>query len=356
MFGEDWVRHGTGKTPGWGSAAAAALIGLLAVGVALTVALVVVPLAVSGQSGPLRDQGQLEPGRPADPTPTASQFQASGLAPGASLDPAIPPARAAGSQSLRPGQAAGTDPSRRPRPDSAPVVLLPTVAPEPTVEPAAPPRAEPRAESTRTRPAPPAAPARSWPVAAGTYQISQPFGCVPQLLGYYPIVPGCPAGAPAYHTGLDFAAEQGTPIYAAASGLVTIAGHDHAQTNTQIVIQHDGANEGYVTEYYHWIRTYVKPGDYVEAGDLIAEVGSVGYSTGPHLHFTVVDRATGQQLDPATWLPGSASTLAATNPANPKPEPASATGSTWERDASGGIVIVDHIQLDPTPASSVPDP
>ena len=92
----------------------------------------------------------------------------------------------------------------------------------------------------------------------------------------------------------------GTPIYAAASGWVTVAGQSQGDgVNTQIVIQHDGANDGYSTEYYHWIRSYVRPGDYVRAGDPIAEVGSVGYSTGPHLHFTVVDTTNGQQLDPA---------------------------------------------------------
>lgn len=334
---------------------------LIAVWLALVVAMLIVPLVAYGQSGPLRDQGQAERARPSDPTPTARLFQA-GPGAGPAVDAAPPSGQSSNVHTLRPGQATNPDPSRRPRPDPAPVVLLPTVAPPPPVEPA--PEPARRSAPGRDRSAPPA-PSRFWPVAAGTFEISQPFGCVPQLLGYYPVMPGCPAAAPAYHTGLDFAAEQGTPIYAAASGWVTVAGRSQGDgVNTQIVIQHDGANEGYATEYYHWIRSYVRPGDYVEAGDPIAEVGSVGYSTGPHLHFTVVNTTTGQQVDPAAWLPVSPSTHAATNPANPTAGRASERdssrtrerGSAWEQADNGGIVVVDYIEIDPTPTSNAPRP
>lgn len=348
------MRERTGHTPTRANAPEASLIAMIAVGFALVVALLVVPLAAYGQSGPLRDQGLSEPGRPTDPTPTARMFQASGDAPESAINSSNPPGSAIQAQTLRPGQASNPEPSRRPRPDPAPVVLLPTVAPAPPAEPAA----APRTERARTRSAPPPAPSRIWPVAMGTYEISQPFGCVPQLLGYYPVVSGCPAAAPAYHTGLDFAAEEGTPIYAAASGWVTIAGQTAGSANTQLVIHHDGVNDGYTTEYYHWIRTYVRPGDYVSTGDLIADVGSVGYSTGPHLHFTVVDTRSGQQLDPADWLPASASTVAATNPANPanqtNPSSDGVADSHWERGAGGGIVVVDYIELDPTPTPAAP--
>jgi murein DD-endopeptidase MepM/ murein hydrolase activator NlpD len=166
---------------------------------------------------------------------------------------------------------------------------------------------------------------------------------VPQLLGYYPAVPGCPANASTYHNGLDFAAAQGTPIYAAASGWVTFAGRDRDDdlANTRLVIQHDGDNEGYATEYYHWIRAHVEPGDYVRAGNLIADVGSVGYSTGPHLHFTVVDATTSQAIDPTRWLPATTSNTTLADAAIDD-----------DRVASGGgtIIVTDYIPPTPTPA------
>lgn len=150
--------------------------------------------------------------------------------------------------------------------------------------------------------------ARVWPVPGGGFEFTQAYGCVPQLGGWYDVVAGCPANAPAFHTGVDLAAPMGTPFYAAASGWVIEAGLDRevGLANTRILIQHDGANEGYATEYLHWNATYVEPGDYVRAGQPIGEVGSVGYSTGPHLHFGVVDFDSGERIDPMGWLPRDA--------------------------------------------------
>ena len=151
---------------------------------------------------------------------------------------------------------------------------------------------------------------RVWPLRTGSFDFSQAFGCVTQIGGFYNPAPGCPREAPVVHTGIDLAAPQGTRFYAAASGWVTEAGLDRPQglANTQIVIQHDGANDGYATEYLHWITTYVQRGDYVRAGQPLGEVGSVGYSTGPHLHFGVVDLDSGERLDPIRWLPDDRAT------------------------------------------------
>lgn len=148
-------------------------------------------------------------------------------------------------------------------------------------------------------------PSRVWPLEKGDYTFTQPFGCVPQLGGFYRTNPGCPADSPAVHGGIDLAAPEGTRIYAAASGWVTEAGLDRevGLANTRLVIQHDGENDGYATEYLHWITSFVRVGDYVRAGEPIAEVGSVGWSTGPHLHFAVIEFATGDFSDPVRWLP-----------------------------------------------------
>ena len=140
---------------------------------------------------------------------------------------------------------------------------------------------------------------------AGSYTFTQHFGCVPQLGNLYFPGEGCPASAPVIHTGIDLAAPEGTPFYAAASGWVTLADYDRptADANTRIIIQHDGRNEGYATDYLHWVASYVDEGDYVHAGDPIGEVGNVGFSTGPHLHFSVTDLDTGEFIDPLGWLP-----------------------------------------------------
>ena len=146
---------------------------------------------------------------------------------------------------------------------------------------------------------------RIWPMPARSYTFTQEFGCVPQLGNLYFPGEGCPTSAPVIHTGVDLAAPEGTPFYAAASGWVTLADYDRptADANTRIIIQHDGRNEGYATDYLHWIASYVEEGDYVHAGDPIGEVGNVGFSTGPHLHFSVTDLDTGEFIDPLRWLP-----------------------------------------------------
>jgi murein DD-endopeptidase MepM/ murein hydrolase activator NlpD len=146
---------------------------------------------------------------------------------------------------------------------------------------------------------------RIWPMPAGSYTFTQPFGCVPQLGNLYFSGEGCPPDNPVIHTGIDLAAPEGKPFYAAASGWVTLADYDRptADANTRIIIQHDGRNEGYASDYLHWVASYVEEGDYVHAGDPIGEVGNVGFSTGPHLHFSVTDLDTGEHIDPLRWLP-----------------------------------------------------
>ena len=93
------------------------------------------------------------------------------------------------------------------------------------------------------------------------------------------------AGASSNHKGIDYAAAPGTPIYAAASGTVTTAGYSGAEGNW-IVINH---GNGLQTYYMHCLKLYVHAGQKVSKGQNIAAVGSTGNSTGPHLHFQVMD-------------------------------------------------------------------
>jgi murein DD-endopeptidase MepM/ murein hydrolase activator NlpD len=107
-------------------------------------------------------------------------------------------------------------------------------------------------------------------------------------------------GRAALHTGLDFPSGVGTPIMAAAGGVVITASY-HPQYGQMVEIDH---GNGLVTRYGHTSRMLVKQGDLVKRGQLIANVGSTGRSTGPHLHFEVL--VEGVQQDPARFLAGKA--------------------------------------------------
>ncbi len=97
------------------------------------------------------------------------------------------------------------------------------------------------------------------------------------------------------HTGVDIGAPHGTPVMAAADGKVSVARYRVGWGNL-VVINHGT----YTTYYAHLKRFLVKQGDKVEKGQLIAEVGSTGYSTGPHLHFEI--HKNGKAIDPLTIL------------------------------------------------------
>jgi murein DD-endopeptidase MepM/ murein hydrolase activator NlpD len=96
------------------------------------------------------------------------------------------------------------------------------------------------------------------------------------------------------HKGLDFGASLGTPIYAAGPGLITQIGENGAYGN-YIKIEHNG---GYATAYAHLsnFSKNLKSGSKVEQGDVIGYVGSTGRSTGPHLHYEVLQHD--QQINP----------------------------------------------------------
>jgi murein DD-endopeptidase MepM/ murein hydrolase activator NlpD len=103
-------------------------------------------------------------------------------------------------------------------------------------------------------------------------------------------------GQMAFHEGIDFMGEVGTPIYAAASGIVTAAERTPDYGNI-VKVDH---GSGVETRYAHASRLLVKPGQRVEKGQLIAEIGNTGRSTGAHLHFEV--RLNGIALDPRRYL------------------------------------------------------
>lgn len=103
-------------------------------------------------------------------------------------------------------------------------------------------------------------------------------------------------GVSALHTGLDFVGDIGEPILAAAGGVVVMQDFHSAYGE---VLEIDHGNE-LITRYAHTSKVHVKKGDLVKRGQKIAEVGSTGRSTGPHLHFEVLVRGVPQ--DPQKFL------------------------------------------------------
>lgn len=85
------------------------------------------------------------------------------------------------------------------------------------------------------------------------------------------------------HNGIDFANPEGTIIYASHNGYVSLAEYVNITGNT-LFIDH---GLGIYSQYYHMSTIYVEVGQYVEKGDPVGEVGTTGFSTGPHLHFSI---------------------------------------------------------------------
>ena len=173
--------------------------------------------------------------------------------------------------------------------DAGDGAAAPAQAAEPAAEPAAaPPAAEPAPEEA----APVAAeePAPQGPVAPlDSLVLTSPFGYRDNPL--YP-------GYPEFHTGTDFGAVTGTPVKASAPGTVVEAGwHTTGGGGLRVVIDH---GDGLQTTYNHLNSIDVGVGQAVEAGVVIAGVGSTGNSTGPHLHYEVLRN--GEYTDPMAWL------------------------------------------------------
>lgn len=103
-------------------------------------------------------------------------------------------------------------------------------------------------------------------------------------------------GERALHEGVDFSSPVGTPIHAAAAGVV-INVERHPQYGNLVEIDH---GNGLTTRYAHASKLFVKDGALVKRGQLIAEVGTTGRSTGPHLHFEV--RVNGLAQNPDRFL------------------------------------------------------
>ncbi len=102
------------------------------------------------------------------------------------------------------------------------------------------------------------------------------------------------------HSGIDIAADVGTPIYAAASGVVAYAGWNSGGYGNMVEIKHP---DGSMTRYAHMNSIYVQNGQRIGQSEQIGEMGSTGFSTGPHLHFEVHPVASNGAVNPMAYLP-----------------------------------------------------
>jgi len=130
----------------------------------------------------------------------------------------------------------------------------------------------------------------SWPIAGGT--LTQPFG--PTTFALEP-----PLGQyKHFHTGIDIAAAYGTPVLAAADGLVVAVQHTSIGYGNYVIVAH---GSGYFTLYAHLADTQVVDGQHVLRGQPVGHEGATGLATGPHLHFEL--RYNGAVIDPMSYLP-----------------------------------------------------
>jgi murein DD-endopeptidase MepM/ murein hydrolase activator NlpD len=99
-----------------------------------------------------------------------------------------------------------------------------------------------------------------------------------------------------FHSGMDFSAPIGTPIYATGDGTVERADNTAQGYGNHVVINH---GFGYKTLYGHMSRFNVRPGKKVKRGEIIGYIGSTGISTAPHLHYEVIKG--GNKINPINY-------------------------------------------------------
>lgn len=125
-----------------------------------------------------------------------------------------------------------------------------------------------------------------WPVEG---EVTSPFGERVDPLD----------GEEAFHPGIDISAPAGTPVRAAADGIVIESGREEAGYGIEILLDH---GYGVDTRYGHLRRTFVVEGQWVKQGQVIGLVGMTGRTTGPHLHYEVLVHQT--PVNPAKYLHG----------------------------------------------------
>ena len=144
-----------------------------------------------------------------------------------------------------------------------------------------------RPSGTDTTPSTQAPSSSGWIKPLKSYTITSAFG-----MRIHPI-----HKVERFHEGVDMAAPQGTPIYAAKSGKVTTTSYQAGGAGYYVSINH---GDGFASIYMHMTNYIVKPGQHVSTGQVIGYVGSTGGSTGPHLHFGI--SYNGTYVNPMSYI------------------------------------------------------
>lgn len=143
------------------------------------------------------------------------------------------------------------------------------------------------------------------PLAPGDNYLPTPFDTSAPFKGYIWPTKGVLTSGYGWrwgrmHRGIDIAAPMGTPVFAAAAGVVIRAGWNSGGYGNVVDVQHA---DGSFTRYAHNRRILVQPGQQVQQGQHISEMGSTGFSTGPHCHFEVHPQGKAA-VNPIAFLPG----------------------------------------------------
>jgi murein DD-endopeptidase MepM/ murein hydrolase activator NlpD len=158
------------------------------------------------------------------------------------------------------------------------------------------------------------------------------------------------------HNGIDIGAPAGTPVRAAADGLVLYSDNTLHDLGNAVMILHPG---GYTTLYAHCSRTTVQPGYYVKRGERIALIGQTGAAWGPHLHFELRDN--GRWIDPEPLIVGYrdielAGPTVALDAASQRDAAASSAARTAETHAPESHAVERHAAEPPAPEPPAPEP
>lgn len=185
---------------------------------------------------------------------------------------------------------------------------------------------------------------QAWPMCSqqkipGWWDSAPPAPPAPAPQGRCTIIPADgwdSQGFRSGHDGIDIGAPWGTPIRAAAAGVIMFAGWGDPDGYGAFIEQ--VSEGGARLQYGHISAWFVSPGQFVQAGQIIGEVGSAGSSTGPHLHFRVHNPG---PVDPWQWLNSQLCSQTPV-PADPTPPAAGAGTYTVETGDTLSIIAEQH--------------